>query len=150
MPCCLPSFLPLHSVLSLCLSLPPLLASRLQSKLVINFSLQLSQGPSKLNITHGDGSLPSAKPGRGLVSERCWVEADASPEALEDPRTVGREARGYTPDPSAPVLLFELLRGLLDEPPPSVLQILQVGGQWFHGQRRRSQSGAPEGLELAR
>lgn len=57
--------------------------------------------------------------------------------------------QGGTP-PSVSVLLFELLRCLFDDPPAPVLQILQVGGQWFHGQSRRSQSGAPEGLELAR
>lgn len=98
MPCFLPSFLSLNSVLSLCS--PSLLSwqADCNPNLLLTSPLQLSQGPSKLNITHGDGSLQgSPKHGSGLVSERFWVEADASPEASEDPETADREARGQHP-----------------------------------------------------
>lgn len=97
--------------------------------LLLTSPLQLSQAPSKLNITHGDGSLlGSPKPGCGLVSERRGVETDASLETLEDPETVGHEARGHTRDPSASALLFELLRCLFAEPLP--LHSADLAGRW--------------------
>lgn len=130
-PASCPPFFP--STLSSLYASPSLLSwqADCNPNLLLTSPLQLSQGPSKLNITHGDGILlGSTKPGRGLVSERCWVEADASPKALEDPETVGHEARGYTQDPLASALLFELLGCLFDELPHPHLCFADPAGWW--------------------
>lgn len=127
-PASCPPFFPL--TLSSLYASPSLLSwqADCNPNLLLTSPLQLSQGPSKLNITHGDGSLlGSPEPGRGLVSERRRVETDAGLEALEDPETVGR-ARGHTRDPSASVLLFELLKCLFAEPLP--LRSADPAGWW--------------------
>lgn len=87
----LPSFLPLNFALSPSLPLPglplpPLLASRLQSKLVVNFSPAVVREPFQVKYYsqrwEPAGQRLAWRAGRG------WVEASARPAAFKDPPVV--------------------------------------------------------------
>lgn len=75
-----PFFLSTLPSLSPFLSLPPSWQADCNPNLLLTSPLQLSTGPSKLNITHGDKSPPgSAWPGGGPACRRCWDGVSARP-----------------------------------------------------------------------